>query len=364
VLDDFDETVYKTSDVDGTAFVNAKEALYKNHSEYYLSDDSFSRYYMADCEKYSLHIFYRQQVEPYAFMSQNLVWILVLASVVGMTVSLLVSHQFSRMFYKPIHRMSEGMKEIKEGNFEVEIEVDSEDELGRLSKVFNEMSAELTDNMNELVEREKELADANIKMMQAQLNPHFIYNTLETMKWIGKDNEVPEVATLSSGLADIMRASISSGRTVSLKKVIDLVESYAAIQQIRFSDKFELITDISEELMECEVPKLILQPVVENAILHGFSTRNYGQVLISGFREDDRLILIVKDDGVGVDEEIMDKLNNHEQLAKGSNIGFHNVDAIIRLHYGEEYGLLISAGENGGTEVKYTLPYIVAVKDS
>lgn len=392
ITDGFMELVYSSSMIEDSMYTEAlnelssglttkhiRKDIFKGRT-YYSTEDKNTRYYYIFDSKDNLHLMYRQQVEPYIVMSDSLLVILSIAAILSIIVALLVSRNLSLMFYRPIRRMSDGMEKIKQGNFEVEIEVENDDELGRLSGMFNDMSSKLTDNMNQLVNREKELSDANIKMMQAQLNPHFIYNTLDTMKWIGKDAEIPEVATLSSGLADIMRASISSGQTVTLKKEIELVESYASIQQIRFNDKFEFLTDISDDLLDCEVPKLILQPIVENAILHGLKNRDYGQVLISGiavksdadfskfnidksaplYSEIPRpfVVLSIKDDGIGIDDDTASKLNNHEQLAKGSNIGFHNVDSIIRLHYGEKYGLHISKCETGGTEVRFLLPYI------
>lgn len=338
VRDEFGEMVYRSSEIE--------------------EEKKSDRIYTGKDEQDGLSITYRQRVEHYDVMSRSLWIIMGITALLGLVMSLLISKILSRMFYSPIRRMSEGMEKIRQGDFSARVKVESEDELGQLSEMFNSMSSQLTDNMNQLVNREKELANANIKMMQAQLNPHFIYNTLDTMKWIGKENKMPEVATLSSGLADIMRASISPGQTVTLRKELELIESYASILQIRFDDKFELVTDIREDVLECEVPKLILQPIVENSIIHGLDGRSYGQVLISGRRDNEKLILKVSDDGAGTDGEILRKLNNREQLAKGSNIGFHNVDSIIRLRYGEGYGLYIQTGENGGTEVIYTLPYI------
>lgn len=362
ILDDFGELVFTSSIAQSDDYQEAYLAMFSAEDmDFFKSKDGGYRYYYIYNEENQLHLMYRQQVEPYVGMSKSLLLILTVATVVSFSLSLLVSRSLSHMFYRPIRRMSEGMKQIKHGDFSVKIEVESDDELGRLSGMFNEMSSRLTDNMNKLVNREKELANANIKMMQAQLNPHFIYNTLDTMKWIAKDNEIPEVATLSSGLAEIMRASISSGQTVKLKKELELVESYVAIQQIRFADKFEFITDIPDELLECEVPKLILQPIVENAILHGFKNRDYGRVLITGYRYRSNLLLRVKDDGTGIDEKTAEKLNNHIHLERGSNIGFGNVDSIIRLHYGDGYGLHISRDAKGGTEVLYTLPYVQSI---
>lgn len=357
LFDDFNELFFSSAVVNEPEITEAMSEMMADGALPYISKGEESRYYYAENEENDIHVLYMQHVEPYNVMNRSLLIYLSLAGIAGLIVSLFMSRNLSHMFYRPIRRMDEAMSKIKQGDFDARVKVDSEDELGHLSEAFNDMSSKLNENMEELVNREKELAKANIKMMQAQLNPHFIYNTLDTMKWIAKDNEIQEVATLSSGLAEILRASISSGQTVSLKKEIELVESYAAIQQIRFADKFIFLTDVPEELLNCEVPKLILQPIVENAIIHGFDGRDYGQVLVSGYRDGDKVILSVKDDGIGISEEIALKLNNHEQLAKGTNIGFHNVDAIIRLHYGDLFGLKVKKNENGGTEVVYTLPY-------
>lgn len=361
ILDSFEETVYASSAIDAASLAEAKKHVLKlGEGEYYEQRDGKYRFYYIYDERDGLHIIFRQKVEPFKVMLKNLTIIVPLAALISLLLGLLISRNISSMFYRPISRMSTGMEEIKKGNFEVKIKVETDDELGRLSDNFNAMSEKLTENMNKLVDREHELSEANIKMMQAQLNPHFIYNTLDTMKWIAKDNEISEIATLSQGLADIMRASISSGQTVKLRKEIELVESYVEIQKIRFDDKFVFISDVAEELLECEVPKLMLQPIVENAILHGLKNRNFGQVLLQGYRDEagDELIIQVKDDGQGMDQDTMEKLNNHEQLAKGTNIGFHNVDSIIKLRYGDEFGLKVVESSEKGTVVEYKLPII------
>lgn len=359
IFDDFDEMVYATSVIDTASLAEAKERIFRlKDGAYYESRDGVYRFYYIYDESDSLHVVFRQKVEPFNVMLKNLTVIVPFAALVSLLLGLLISRNISSMFYRPIRRMSEGMEEIKNGNFEVKVKVDSDDELGRLSDNFNEMSEKLTENMEKLIDREHELSDANIKMMQAQLNPHFIYNTLDTMKWIAKDNEIPEIATLSQGLAKIMRASISSGQVASLRRELELVESYVEIQKIRFDDKFVFITDVSLELMDLEVPKLMLQPIVENAIIHGLKNRSFGQVLIVAEQIDDNLIIQVRDDGQGMDAETMAKLNNHEQLAKGTNIGFHNVDSIIKLRYGDEYGLIVKESSEKGTTIEYRLPII------
>ena len=220
--------------------------------------------------------------------------------------------------------------------------------------------------------RERELSEAHIKMMQAQLNPHFLYNTLDTMKWLGKVNEVPEVATLAAGLAKILRMSISARTKIRLSEEMELVDAYMEIQKIRFEDRYEFIMDVPEELLDCAVPKLILQPIVENSIKHGFAGRKTGTVMVQAFEvegeKERELRMIVQDDGVGMPPERVEWLNTQSreenliyenksgEQSEKKNIGYFNVNAIIRLNYGDAYGLRAESEQGVGTKIYITMP--------
>ena len=239
-----------------------------------------SYYYLDYNEDCSLYIMYRQPTAFLNRMKQYVLGIAVLSGGIGVAACLCLSYYFSRLIYKPIRRMQDAIGEIKRGNYETHIEVGGDDELGQLTESFNVMSKHLIDNTERLIQRERELSDSNIKMMQAQLNPHFLYNTLDTMKWMAKENEMPELVSMSSNLAQILRMSISAKPIIRLSQEVALVEAYAEIQKIRFADKFELIVDIPEELEDCMLPKLTLQPLVENAIIHGLAECEAGTVLV------------------------------------------------------------------------------------
>lgn len=374
IMDDFHEVIfYSAESSDTEEFQSARTELLLKGAPDKISKDEYA-YHHTYVEEHGMHIFFRQPIKTLELLKNNLVSIALMTGLVSLLLCLFLSGSFSNVFYKPVKQMQKAIARIREGDFSAKVKVYSNDELGQLSQSINVMTDHLTDNMNRLVLRERELSEANIKMMQAQLNPHFIYNTLDTMKWIGKANQLPEVAILSSGLAQILRTSISAGQTVTLRQETELVESYVEIQKIRFEDKFEFLVDIPEELMEAKVPKLILQPIVENAILHGFEGRDYGMVLLQAERdiEKERLLIVVKDDGIGVDKATIERLNGRkppkrseeiaEQEAKkkgNSSIGFYNVNEIIRLNYGEGYGLYIESVQGEGTEVRYELPYLI-----
>lgn len=370
-MDNFHEVVFRSSENSDTQeFQTARAALLSEDSRHEIRSDEFA-YHHTYLEPHGLHIFYRQPIGTLKLLKNNIKTIAVITGVISVLICLLISGSFSNVFYKPIKRMQEAIAQIKEGNFNAKVKVYSNDELGQLSQSINVMAEHINDNMNRLILRERELSEANIKMMQAQLNPHFIYNTLDTLKWIGKANQLPEIAVLSSGLAQILRTSISAEQIVTLKQETELVEAYVEIQKIRFDDKFEFLTDIPEELMDAKVPKLILQPVIENAIIHGFSGRDYGMVLVQGKldRESNQLRIFVRDDGVGVLPDVLERLNRHEAPEKmhkteengknSSSIGFYNVNEIIRLNYGNAYGISIESVPGEGTTVQYVLPYYV-----
>ena len=379
VMDDFREIVYFSSESYSEEIVNAGKALFKMEAPCMsIEEDSF--YYLDYNEECNLYIMYRQPMAFLNDMKNYVLGIAVLTGIFSVLVCLVLSYYFSRLIYKPIQRMQLAIGEIKKGNYETQIEVNSDDELGQLSESFNAMSKHLIDNTERLIQRERELSDSNIKMMQAQLNPHFLYNTLDTMKWMAKENGLPELGSMASNLAQILRMSISARPIIRLSQEIALVEAYTEIQKIRFEDKFELIVDIPEELEDCMIPKLTLQPIVENAIIHGLADCETGTVLVqaSVVKGTDRfqaaatdgsaldlereiIQILVQDDGAGMTAEEVEQLNETGETAKGrtsghESIGYNNVDAIIRLHYGEQYGLYTESEKGIGTKVYLSLP--------
>jgi two-component system sensor histidine kinase YesM len=270
-----------------------------------------------------------------------------------------VSLRLSKSLSKPIHTITEAMHRIEEGHLDTRIEIERIDEFGDLATNFNIMVNKLCDYMDYKVKQQQELNDSNIAMMQAQLNPHFIYNTLDTIKWVAKANHIPEIATLVTSLAKILRTGISSSQLITLKEELSIVQSYVDIQRIRFDEKFKYVTEIQNELEMCIVPKLVIQPLVENAIIHGLADRDDGNIHINAFKENDKLIITVSDDGCGISEEVMEFLNSRVRKKLDGGIGIYNIDTIIRLRYGDEFGVFFDKIEKGGTKVTVLLPFIL-----
>ena len=292
---------------------------------------------------------------------------------ISVLLCVIVASRVGRNMTKPIERMNTAMRTLQEGDLSVRIASDREDELGQMSRNFNIMANELEQSVQDKVEKQKELNASHIAMMQAQLNPHFLYNTLDTMKWVAKANHIPEIATMAAGLAKILRTSISKRQFIYLKEELELVNCYVDIQKIRFNDKFLYAVDLQEGLEECVIPKLIIQPIVENSVLHGLKESEEGNILVRITEQEDVLCIEVTDDGCGAPEEWMDAINHRRQEQLVGHIGVSNVDTIIRLTYGEEYGIHMESltlnaenptdgqrteeeGEVHGTKVTLRLP--------
>ena len=218
------------------------------------------------------------------------------------------------------------------------------------------MARELKENIALQIRQQAELNDSNIAMMQAQLNPHFLYNTLDTIKWTAKSHHVPELATLASGLAKILRTSISEAKFVKLEEELNLVSAYMEIQKIRFDGNFSYDIEVPTELEDCIVPKLIVQPIVENAIIHGLKEREHGHIFVYVYEEEGKLYIDVSDDGCGIEEAVLALLRDRDRERLKGHIGFYNVDTILRLYYGEEYGLFAENLESGGARIRISLP--------
>ena len=281
--------------------------------------------------------------------------------VISIIVCLIVAVRISSYVSKPLNVLDRGMKRFRDGDFDAKIEIDREDEFGELAIGFNKMTEQLKENMEEQVQAERTLNETRIEMMQAQLNPHFLYNTLDTIKWVAKANNVQEVATMSASLAGILRTSISERQFCKLSKELELVENYCEIQKIRFDDKFDLTIDVPEDVKEAVIPKLILQPMVENAIIHGMDETENGHIYIAAVRDnkngEDLLKISIQDDGKGISDEMMNALNNDDVETLKGHLGLNNVNTIIRLYYGKQYGVMAFRPSEGGTVMIVTLPY-------
>lgn len=285
--------------------------------------------------------------------------ILTMCAVILIATFILMRRSF-RLTYsitKPISEILHNIKKVGKGEYK-RINAVSADciEIQELDSGTRKMAGRI-EGLLENVRKEQEAQHmTELQLIQAQVNPHFLYNTLDTMKWVAKVNHIPEIAIMAAGLAKILRTSISKRQFIQLKEELDLVNCYVDIQKIRFNDSFTYFVDIQEGLEECIIPKLIIQPVVENSVLHGLKESEKGKICVKIQEKADVLQIEVTDDGCGISDEYMEALNNRQQERMEGHIGVSNVDTIIRLTYGEEYGIHIERPDEGGTRVVLQLP--------
>lgn len=263
----------------------------------------------------------------------------------------------SRRLFRPIRSINDAMAAVEEGDLDTQLPVNGTDELNQLAGRFNRMTRRLKENFEYTLLQQQELNDAQVRMMQAQLNPHFLYNTLDTLKWLGKIHQASEVSTISADLAYILRRSISGEPFVPLEQELFLLDRYVEIQQIRFPGKFTYTAQVPEELRGYLIPRLMLQPLVENAIIHGFEDGSRGTVTVSAHRSGESLVLTVEDDGCGMSLDSLNRFLSRKPAKNGQHLGLYNVDAILRLHYGSDCGLrLLPPSGERGTCIQATLP--------
>lgn len=304
--------------------------------------------------------------QPRAFTPLVVGAILLTGALMGtlcLVLALFSAWTLSRYLAKPVHQLDEAMGEVERGRLDVRLETDRSDELGRLASRFNQMTEEYRANLDRSVQRERELNQARLRMMQAQLNPHFLYNTLDAVKWLGMAHQAPEVAELATDLAAILRSSISGDEIVTLEEELELVERYVNIQTIRFGDRFTCELDVAERYQSCLVPKLALQPLVENAILHGVADREDGYVKVWAGEEEGMLLLYVSDNGCGIPEEVLERLNGEIRQPSEGHLGMFNVDSILRLRYGASCGLSARSTPGEGSCVRLKMPLKRKEKD-
>lgn len=296
---------------------------------------------------------------------------LVLAALLALY--LLVSGVITASITKPLQKLREATRLAGRGDFAVrapEYEgtaavpalAGQKDELAVLNVSFNQMMERIGNLVEDIRVEQLKLRAAELNLLQAQINPHFLYNTLDAIIWMAESGQTEQVITMVSALSDFFRTTLSKGRDfITVREEETHIESYLKIQQFRYRDILEYSIDIPEELYGCQVLKLTLQPVVENALYHGIkSKRGMGHIAVKGRRLGNLLLLTVEDDGMGMTEERLEAvrrgLSKETDSGDGDGFGLYNIQQRIKLYYGQEYGMEIDSQYGKGTRVEITIP--------
>jgi two-component system sensor histidine kinase YesM len=274
------------------------------------------------------------------------------------------AYGFSYSITKPVITLSSSMKQVEKGNLDVNVDVKNNDEIGELTTAFNKMVKRIDQLIKRSVENEKQKAEMDFKILQAQINPHFLYNTLDSIRWMATLQNAPIVSTMTTSMINLLKYNFSRKDTlVTLSEEIESVKNYISIQKYKYGDMFDIEYFIPDEILEYKTIKFILQPIVENSIFHGFENiEHIGLIEISAFVEDDYLYINVSDNGVGMTEEdqqnvINRKPSNRQYL----EIGIKNVDDRIRFYCGENSGLFLKSIKDVGTTVTFKIPVNIKI---
>ncbi len=291
--------------------------------------------------------------------------IMIIGSLVSLVLSIALAVVQAGAISRPIRELIKIMGDVEKGALDIRADLGSRDEIGDLGKYFNQMLNRLNKYMEKVIEKQKQLRTTEIKMLQAQMKPHFIYNTLDVIKWSVKLGHHEETISVVTNLARLLRFSIDSVEEfLTIRNNIDFINSYLAIQRIKYNNSFEVITHIEDSLMDYRIPRLILQPFIENSIIHGFgkTNRTDGIIRISGRfcrdcpegdLNDSRIIEFrISDNGIGMTEQEILELTKERPE---NHLGIYNVDKRIKMYFGEDYGVRISS-RSPGTEVVITMP--------
>ena len=289
---------------------------------------------------------------------QAQMWYLLVASILLLAV-IGISSIISREITKPIRSLRDSMRKVQNGQFDTHVEVITENEIGSLGRSFNLMTSEIQALMEQNVYEQKQKRKSELKALQAQINPHFLYNTLDSIIWMSEAGENDEVVEMTSALARLLRQSISNDKEeVELEKEIEYVKNYLTIQKMRYKDKLEFFIYVDPRVAHVPIIKLVLQPLVENAIYHGIKYKETkGNLKIYARPVDGRVEIVVADDGIGMDEDVMEHIfDEHRKEQKRNGVGVPNVQKRLKLQYGSEYGIRYESVKGAGTKAVITIP--------
>jgi two-component system sensor histidine kinase YesM len=274
---------------------------------------------------------------------------------------LLISAFMSAKISQPIKRLERSMRKVEQGDFDIHIPIPGDDEVGRLSRRFNLMVARIRELMEQNIHEQEAKRKSELDVLQSQINPHFLYNTLNSVVRMAGSGKSEDVITMITSLSKFFRISLSKGkRIITVQEELEHIRNYLIIQKVRYKNKFDYEIIADEKVLTCKTLKLVLQPLVENAIYHGIEMMvDEGHIRISAEIVDRQIVFKVSDNGLGIPPDRLALILSGEVKSdEGSGVGFKNVHERIRLTFGEPYGLQVNSVLEEGTTVIMTIPLL------
>jgi len=286
---------------------------------------------------------------------------LVLSWSVTAVLAICVAVFLARSLTRRIRAVSDQMSKVKNGPPVPMESPDENDEIGELIDSYNYMARQINNLMEQQKKQSEELRIAEFRSLQAQINPHFLYNTMEVINWMAQQGRTKEINQAVRDLSRFYRLTLSRKDSVgTLEDEIEHATIYVRLQNMRFDNGIDFVVDVPDEMMEYRIPRLTLQPVIENCILHGILEKESrkGTIVLTGWIEEGTMILLISDDGIGMSpEKVKDILTGRiETTGKGNHIAIYNTHRRLQILYGEDYGLHYSSTPGHGTEVELRIP--------
>ncbi|NHN34912.1 sensor histidine kinase [Paenibacillus agricola] len=288
--------------------------------------------------------------------------------IVGVFIGTLITWISFQHLMRPLEELIRVMKQVDQDNFDLQVNISQNDEFGRLGKSFNRMMNRINYLVSEVYIKELSWKEAEYKALKAQINPHFLYNTLETIRYLAEFDEQEKIMTITIALGRLFKASIDNKNDYSsVRDELVYIDAYLKIQNTRFQDKVDVYINVDDVIMESMIPRFILQPLVENAFVHGLENKiGKGSLMIKGWAAQETIHFQIEDDGIGMTLVTLDELFRMDRSAqeekKGTGTGFLNVHNRIKMLYGDGYGLTIQSSPNVGTIVEAQMPMIHSEK--
>ena len=287
--------------------------------------------------------------------------IYVMTAIVLVVIAMLISSFIARSITLPIQKLRDSMERVQEGDFKAadDLVIPSKNEIGSLTTSFNVMTHKIEDLMAQNVHEQELKRKSELKALQSQINPHFLYNTLDSIIWMAEGKKYEDVVLMTASLARLLRQSISNeDETVLIGQEIQYVKSYLTIQKMRYKDKLEFEINVDPSINSVHIVKLVLQPIVENAIYHGLKYKeSKGMLTVNGYQKDGNAVIEIADDGVGMDEETLGRIfEKHKVNYRSNGVGVYNVQRRLSMYYGKEYGLSYKSEKGKGTTVTVVIP--------
>lgn len=291
---------------------------------------------------------------------------IIFISLSSLGILLLISFALSSSITSPIKQLFKAMKNMGNENFKMVEGINAKDEVGSLVHAYNDMIVKISELINTVYKVSIKEKEAQLTALQSQINPHFLYNTLNSISCMAEIKGVQEISVICTAVSDLFRYSVKSGsELVPLSEEIENIKNYMTIQSIRYENRIEAIFQLEEDVLQYQLMKFTLQPIVENAIFHGLEPKiGKGMLVVSAQKEGDHLLIKIFDNGVGIPEEKVHALslalNGDDQMLgnEKTGIGITNVNDRMRLRYGSDYGVKLQSKVGSGTSVHIKVPII------